>query len=338
MFQNGQSVEKDQTKAFKWYEQAANQGLISGLAGMYKEGLGVRQDYTKVFELYEQDANQGSADAKYSLGRLYEEGLGVRQDYTKAFELYEQAVNQGNNFALSDIASMYGAGRGVERDVFKAMNLRREQSKKSELRCAILDNVYLYGEGTGPLDEGQHLIKDEGTGIRKDYLKVIQWYEKAANQGDVSAQYSLGVMYERGEGVKQDYTKALEWYEKAANQGDVSAAHNLGMMYVKGGGVHEDYDKALQWFGKACDNGSQNSCDKYRILNERQGLDYSAVFLINRLHCNFDLMKENSKNKNELKTPVVRTNQIMTNEDQHKKVSEPNTLKQFCYHGINAQM
>ena len=33
----------------------------------------------------------------------------------------------------------------------------------------------------------------------------------AARSGDVSAQYALGVIYERGKSVKQDWAQAAKW-------------------------------------------------------------------------------------------------------------------------------
>ncbi|HEV2987271.1 MAG TPA: SEL1-like repeat protein [Candidatus Angelobacter sp.] len=33
--------------------------------------------------------------------------------------------------------------------------------------------------------------------------------------------YNLGAMYDNGEGVKRDYQKAREWYEKAAEAGNL---------------------------------------------------------------------------------------------------------------------
>ncbi|WP_164071294.1 tetratricopeptide repeat protein, partial [Aliarcobacter cryaerophilus] len=69
--------------------------------------------------------------------------------------------------------------------------------------------------------------------------------------------------------VKQDYLKAREWFEKAANQGYVNAQYNLGMMYVNGYGVKQDYLKAKEYFGKACDNKDQDACRNYKILNQQ---------------------------------------------------------------------
>ena len=97
-----------------------------------------------------------------------------------------------------------------------------------------------------------------------------QYLVEKAVQGDASAQFALGVMYVNGEGVRQDYVKAREWYEKAAAQGNARAQLALGVMYVNGYGVRQDNVKAREWFGKACDNGSQIGCDGYRDLNNRR--------------------------------------------------------------------
>ena len=43
--------------------------------------------------------------------------------------------------------------------------------------------------------------------------------KKAAEQGNVVAQFNLGSMHEKGYGVKQDYFEAFKWYQKAAKQG-----------------------------------------------------------------------------------------------------------------------
>ena len=45
------------------------------------------------------------------------------------------------------------------------------------------------------------------------------WFRKAASQGDVDAQYLLGMCYEEGLGVQADRGEAYEWYARAAAQG-----------------------------------------------------------------------------------------------------------------------
>lgn len=76
-------------------------------------------------------------------------------------------------------------------------------------------------------------------------------------------------MYYSGEGIKQDYKKAKEWYEKATKQGHIKAQYNLGVMYYSGEGVKQNYKKAKELFGIACDGGFQSGCKNYKILNQQ---------------------------------------------------------------------
>ena len=54
-------------------------------------------------------------------------------------------------------------------------------------------------------------------------------YLKAANQGLDKAQFAVGHFLEYGQGGnKKDHVKALEWYKKAASQGYKHAIKALG--------------------------------------------------------------------------------------------------------------
>jgi tetratricopeptide (TPR) repeat protein len=54
------------------------------------------------------------------------------------------------------------------------------------------------------------------------------------------------VRYENGQGVAQDYVKAREWYEKAADNGEPSANANLKQMLIKEAAAAGRYIEALQ--------------------------------------------------------------------------------------------
>ena len=62
-------------------------------------------------------------------------------------------------------------------------------------------------------------------------------------------------MYQNGWGVPQDYSQAREWYLKAANQGNMQAQASMGLLYYKGWGVAQNYDTALEWYAKAAAQG-----------------------------------------------------------------------------------
>ena len=60
-----------------------------------------------------------------------------------------------------------------------------------------------------------------------DYVTAYKLFKPRAEAGDVEAQNYLGVHYYLGLGVKRDLHKALQWYEKAALQGDPGCAAQL---------------------------------------------------------------------------------------------------------------
>ncbi len=93
----------------------------------------------------------------------------------------------------------------------------------------------------GPFEDGMAAYD------RQDYVLAVQWFRKAADQGNDNAQFLLGVMYRNGEGVPQDYALSVLWFRKAADQGDASAQFNLGAMYHVGLGVPKDYTLAYMW-------------------------------------------------------------------------------------------
>ena len=72
-----------------------------------------------------------------------------------------------------------------------------------------------------------------------------------------------------GQAVWADDVPNFKKMLQAVEQGNVDAQFNLGLMYAKGEGVRQNYKIAKEWFGKACDNGLQLGCDAYRKLNQQ---------------------------------------------------------------------
>ena len=90
--------------------------------------------------------------------------------------------------------------------------------------------------------------------IEGDYKTALKEWQSLADQGNASAQYNLGLMYDNGRGVLKDYKQAAKWYQKAADQGLADAQYNLGVMYTNGEGVPKDLSKAKYWIKKAYEN------------------------------------------------------------------------------------
>ncbi len=105
----------------------------------------------------------------------------------------------------------------------------------------------------------------------KDIGKALKWWQLAAEKGDAASQDFLGVLYFNGEGVNKDVAKAIDLARKAAAQGFEGAQFHLGLAYREGTGVPRDDVKAFEWFHKAATQGesrAQNAVGLLYMLGE----------------------------------------------------------------------
>jgi TPR repeat protein len=98
-----------------------------------------------------------------------------------------------------------------------------------------------------------------GQGVPQDYAQAAVWYRKAAEQGNGRAQSALGQLYFYGQGVSQDYVQSATWFRKAAEQGDANAQDGLGWQYYSGHGVPQDFVQAVVWYRKAAEQGKADA-------------------------------------------------------------------------------
>ena len=121
------------------------------------------------------------------------------------------------------------------------------------LACALLVGL-CFGE---PLDATVNRVTE--TQQEPTEPQNIEALRPAAEQGNVGAQYSLGLRYLNGEGVLQDHAEAASWFRLAADQGHAGAQSNLGVMYQHGRGVQQDDGEAARWYRLAADQGDASA-------------------------------------------------------------------------------
>lgn len=91
-------------------------------------------------------------------------------------------------------------------------------------------------------------------------------WEKRAENGDLEAQYTLGVDYIRGDGVAQNANGGLTWLKKAADAGYGPAANFLGMLYFGGGVVTPDEELSVSYYRRAIALGDVDAKNNFAIL------------------------------------------------------------------------
>ena len=125
------------------------------------------------------------------------------------------------------------------------------------LRCSLaawaLAGVCAAALGGG--DPVQNLAASALKGDRQ----AEQALEARAQQGEVSAQYSMGMLFLSGKGAGRSDERALDWFERAAAAGHVESAHNAAVIRERGPASVRDMDKALAWYRLAAQAGYARS-------------------------------------------------------------------------------
>ena len=146
------------------------------------------------------------------------------------------------------------AGTSWSADFQKGVNA----AQRGDFATALREWKPLAEQGDASAQFNLGLMYDNGDGVPKDGKTAVKWWRLAAEQGHAKSQYNLGLMYEDGQGVPQNDKTAVKWYRLAAEQGDAFAPGNLGAMYAFGQGVPQDTVYAHMWGNIAASNGNEN--------------------------------------------------------------------------------
>ena len=251
-------------EALRWYRKSADQGYARAymmLGNMYKSGKGVQEDKTQAVAYYRKAAEKGYSPAQNQMGMCYEIGNGVTRNMTEAVKWYKKAAMTGYAEAQYNLGWCYENGKGVAKNMTEAQKWYKKaeaQDCKSgglevtSHRAALAVGKILvkYADAEKDYKKGKEYYDN------KNYTEAVKLFRKAADSDYGSAQFYLGLCYEKGYGVTQNYTEAVKWYRKAAEHKNASAQCNLGFFYEKGYGVTKNLTEAVNWYRKAAENGS----------------------------------------------------------------------------------
>jgi TPR repeat protein len=161
----------------------------------------------------------------------------------------------------------------------------REAYKNQDYDAALKELMPLAEEGNMNAQYYIGLMYANGYGLPQDPKEAERWFDKFSKQLGVDAKFNLGVMYYQGKGVPQDYKTSIDWFKKAAEEGDSEAQFNLGFIYDNGYGVPENQEEAVKWYRKAANQGIVKAQNKLgEIYSQGRGIakDYiQAYFWLN---------------------------------------------------------
>lgn len=110
------------------------------------------------------------------------------------------------------------------------------------------------------------LGQEDGGGTRRDPMKAVQWYKRAATLGDPPAMYKMGMILLKGHlNQQKNPREAVSWLKRAAERADKDnphALHELGLLYESASPndhIVKDERYSVQLFQQAAELGYKYS-------------------------------------------------------------------------------
>jgi localization factor PodJL len=132
-FAEGKGVPVNLDEAAKWYDRAANAGVIPAtfrLGTFYEKGLSVKKDIDIARRYYMQAAERGNAKAMHNLAVLDADGGGKGANYKSAAQWFRKAADRGVADSQYNLGILYARGIGVDQNLaesFKWFSLAAAQ-------------------------------------------------------------------------------------------------------------------------------------------------------------------------------------------------------------------
>ena len=93
-------------------------------------------------------------------------------------------------------------------------------------------------------------------------------YVSKAENGDVDAQVTLGMMYDNGWYVAENKAEAFKWFLRAAERHDAMSQMHVGWAHVTGELVPKDLVKAYMWWALAKAQGDEGAAESLDIIKD----------------------------------------------------------------------
>ncbi len=139
-FAEGKGVAANYDEAAKWYDRAAQAGVVPAifrLGTLYEKGLSVKKDVEIARRHYMQAAERGSAKAMHNLAVLDADGGGKGANYKNASQWFRKAADRGVADSQFNLGILYARGIGVEQNLaesFKWFSLAAAQGDADSVR------------------------------------------------------------------------------------------------------------------------------------------------------------------------------------------------------------
>lgn len=173
----------------------------------------------KGLKWYIKAAENGFANAQFNVGRMYDyrygSKKGILQNDNYAKKYYIMSINNKN----SQLGSQYS--------VINLFIIYESEKDSASMKKILEQSVK---EGV-EMQQAPFLLASKF--YKNDSKRAYGLFRISAENGFDRAQYRIGKYFEDGIIVERDMGEAAKWYQKAADQGNWSAQDRLGEVYEK---------------------------------------------------------------------------------------------------------
>ena len=189
-------------KYLKKAEAAHHNGAIYLLGELYEE----REQYDLALDYYKRGIDEEFIPAYYRLSIMYAQGKGVPKDSEKAERYLQYAVDNKHPKALLD----YGMHLVHDKDYVDGLLYIREAAD--------------LGFSDAQFEAGKLYLQ------MNDYTTAAVYFKKAADNEVAKAQYSYAYILKTGNCGPVNEEEIMNYYQRAANNGVPKALYGMGLM------------------------------------------------------------------------------------------------------------
>ena len=220
--ETGWGTARDEAAARRWFERAAEAGhdgaqlrlglmLVVGAGGPADPAAGVRW--------IRRAARNGNAVAEALVQDVLDARGPLDDASVRLIARLREAVWDGDEAALERLQSLLveaaeapppAKGQVAGADAASAGPARPEPVPKVKPAVRPPDNVF-------------QIRTDDPVRLRD----LVEVYQRAAEAGEMEAQFALAVLYLQGRGLPKDHRRGMRWMQRAAEQGYVPAQSYL---------------------------------------------------------------------------------------------------------------